>query len=403
MSDSRPRGERRLQIVGLLAGTALLAVGGAVAFGSPVAVLRAYLVAWAYWWTLAVGGLGLACLHQTTSGRWGLVTSRAFEAMARTLPLLGLAFAPVLLRLGDIYPWYGVDAETLGNRAMWLNPQAFFGRTTGYFVVWTVLAWTVSSWSGRRDSAPKPEQRSGLIKLGAAGLLLFVLTTSFAALDWFMSLEPDWYSTIYGALFIIDAGLIALAVGILTAWSRRDSAAMREYATVESWTDLGNLLLAFTMVWAYFHFSQFLIIWSADLPVESVWYLKRGTGGWLAWANLVVVAHFLVPFFLLLSRPVRRTPDRLARVAAWILIAHLAHLFWMLAPAFGPGQWTLWWMVPVLWAGIGGLWVSLFLWQLGAKAYVPLNDPAAVRHRERTANGSGSQHHASSFDAEGTA
>ncbi len=388
MSDNRTELEQRVSKLAPLVGAGLLVAGGlyaVVAPGGTGDVLQAFTVAFAYWWTLAVGGLALAALHQLVSGRWGLLASRSFEATARTIPFVGVAFLPIALGLGLVYPWVGAGEESLGQKAQWLEPSFFTGRVIAYFAVWTLLAYVITSGSVARDKERRKGQRERLIKIGAGSLLLFVLTVSFAALDWFMSLEPDWYSTIYGALFVVDAGLTALALGIIVVWLRSGDEENAEYATTAMWGDLGNLLLALIMVWAYFNFSQFLIIWSADLPVEGEWYFVRSEGGWLLWANAVAILHFVVPFVVLLNNNLRRSPKGLACVAAYMLVAHFVGVFWTVAPAFGDGKWAVWILSWVLWIGLGGVWLGLFSWQLGRYPLLPVNDPAAERHRRRAA------------------
>lgn len=400
MSEPRHEWEDRVGKLGPVVGFGVLAVCGLYALVSPADVLRAYAIAFAYWWTLAIGGLALAALHQLVSGRWGLLASRSFEATARTLPFVGLMFLPLLLAPGLVWPWVGAD--DLGNKGAILNVPFLAGSAATLFVVWTLLSMLITWGSVKRDREPKRGQREALIKLGAGTIVVFVLTVSFASIEWFMSLEPDWFSTIYGGLFVVDAGLTALALAIIVVWLRcgdEPASAHRvpkeaaEYAIPAMWGDLGNLLLAFTMVWAYFNFSQFIIIWSADLPLESIWYLKRVEGGWLFWANAVALLHFVLPFVVLLSPDVRSSPRQLARVSACVLVVHFIGVFWTLAPAFGEGQWGTWILAWPVWIGLGGVWLGLFSWQLGRHPLLPANDPAAERLRRLAENGHGAHGH----------
>jgi hypothetical protein len=263
---------------------------------------------------------------------------------------------------------------------VYLRVPFFLGRAAVYFIAWLVLAWLLNRWSRQQEQEPDPlvirtrQRRLGMVSGG--GLVLYGLTMTLAAVDWTMSLEPQWFSTIYGFLVLIGQALVAMAFAILvTFWLAQDE----PYAAVASpelWHDLGNLLLAFVMLWAYIAFSQLLITWSGDLPEEIRWYLHRSHGGW-NWVGVVLASvHFAVPFCLLLSRRVTRRAPTLAAVAAVLFGFHLVDVFWLVMPAFSPGRLRVHWLDIVAPVAVGGLWLAAFLRQLQRRSLLPWYEPS---------------------------
>jgi hypothetical protein len=343
---------------------------------------------------LAVGCLGLALLSQLTGGLWGLVPRRLHEAAARTLPWLGLFFVPVLIGLGSLYPWANAEAvqadALLREKALYLNRGFFVLRAALYFAVWGVLAYGVSAWSRQQDRQPLESRASRLRSVSAVGLVVLFLTATFASVDWGMSLAPHWFSTLYGVLFIVAAGLGALSFTIVLLARLSAEEPWRTAVTPTTVHDLGKLLLAFTMLWGYVNFSQFLIIWSGNVSEETPFYVRRMHGAWGAIALSLVVFHFALPFALLLSRALKRNARALARVAGLMLLMQLVDLYWLIGPdlaghgevrpAFHPHLLDL---AAVL--GLLGLWLVLFVRQLDGAALLPLGEPQI---RELT-NGAG--------------
>jgi hypothetical protein len=370
------RSQRALLGAGVLG--AALSVAGALI--DRAQFFRAYLVAYLFFAGIALGALGLVSLNHVTGGRWGVVIRRVCEAAMRTLPLLLLLFLPLLLGVRDLYVWARPDAvahsAALQHKAAYLNVPFFIVRVLLYFGTWLVIMHYLVRWSREQDATGDPALVRRLQFLGRGALLLYSLTMTFAAIDWAMSLQPQWYSTIYGLLIIGGQVLSAFAFVIPVLSMITDRAPFAELVSAEQFHDLGKLLLAFVMLYAYFAFSQFLIVWSGNLPAETPWYLERLRGGWQYVALAVVLLQFALPFTVLLSRDIKRRPRRLMLVALLVLVARLVDLYWLVMPAFSPDRLTLHWIDVAALLGVGGLWLSYFVWQLRDLPLLPLRDPA---------------------------
>ena len=333
---------------------------------------------------LGVGSLGLAMLSQLTGGLWGVVPRRLHEAAARTLPVMGLAFVPVVLGAPSIYSWADpavVAADALlQEKSAYLNVPFFTLRAALYFVVWGLLAYAISSWSRQQDEKYDEGRAARLRGFSALGLVLLFLTASFAAIDWGMSLAPHWYSTIYGVLFIVGASLSALSFTIVLLARLAAEEPFKTVLQPVTVHDLGKLLLAFTMLWGYVNFSQFLIVWSGNISEETPFYLNRMHGGWNVIAILLIVFHFALPFALLLSRSLKRNAGALASVAGLMLLMQLLDMFWMIAPdlashGHGPVPLRVHWMDFAAVLGLGGLFLWLFTRRLRGAALLPVGGP----------------------------
>jgi hypothetical protein len=371
--------QHRALLVGVVA-TGLCVVGY---FMNPAQFFRSYLMAYMFWLGVVMGCLAILMMHYLVGGRWGLVMQRVLEAGTRLLPLMLVLFIPIIFGIPGLYVWARPIAEAHHElsalQQVYLRVPFFLGRAALYFAVWLVLVFFLNRWSHQQEQEPDPlvirtrQRRLGLLSGG--GLVLYGLTVTFAAVDWLMSLEPQWFSTAYGLVVITGQLLVAMAFVILvTALLARDE----PYASVASpeiLRDLGNLLLAFVMLWAYIAFSQFLIIWSGDLPEENRWYLHRAHGGWTWVAVALVVLHFALPFVLLLSRQITRRTRPLATVAAVLFGIHLVDAFWLVMPAFFPGQLHVHWLDIVLPIAMGGFWLATFLWQLQRRSLLPWYEP----------------------------
>jgi hypothetical protein len=371
--------QRRALLVGVVA-AGLCVVGYLV---NPAQFFRSYLMAYMFWLGVVLGCLAILMVHYLVDGRWGLVIRRVLEAGTRLLPLMLVLFIPIIFAIPELYVWARPAGEAQHElsalQQVYLRVPFFLGRAGVYFAVWLVLAFFLNRWSRQQEQAPEAlvirtrQRRLGLLSGG--GLVLYGFTMTFAAVDWLMSLEPQWFSTAYGLVVMTGQLLTAMAFAILTtAWLARDE----PYASVASselFHDLGNLLLAFVMLWAYIAFSQFLIIWSGDLPEENRWYLHRAHGGWNWVAVVLVVVHFALPFVLLLSRQITRRAQPLAMVAAGLFGIHLVDTFWLVMPAFFPGQLHVHWLDIVAPIAVGGLWLAAFLWQLQRRSLLPWYEP----------------------------
>jgi hypothetical protein len=273
----------------------------------------------------------------------------------------------------------------LQHKHLYLNVPFFTVRVGIYFAVWLVVTRYLVRWSREQDETGAPDVVRRLQFLGRGALLLYSLTMTFAAVDWAMSLEPHWYSTIYGILIIGGQVLSAFAFVIPVLMLLADRPPFSELVTVEQFHDLGKLMLAFVMLYAYFAFSQFLIIWSGNLPEETPWYLARLNGGWQYLAIALVLFQFALPFVILLSRNLKRNARRLAGIALVVLVARLLDLFWLLKPAFSPAHFSIHWMDVAAVFGVGGLWLSFFLLRLRGQPLLPLRDPALPLEAEASA------------------
>ncbi|HEV2912775.1 MAG TPA: hypothetical protein VGX92_05605 [Pyrinomonadaceae bacterium] len=388
----------RMSLIAGIVFTLLLATGF---FLSPRELFfRSYLFAYVFWTGIALGCLAILMLQHLSGGGWGLVIRRVLEAATRTLPLMALLFVPIIFGMGYLYEWTHMEQlshgrsveerhlyEMLVHKSKYLNVTGFILRSVAYFVIWGVLAYLLNLWSREQDRTAERRYAKKLQNLSGPGLVLFVLTVTFASVDWVMSLDPEWFSTIFGLLFVAAWVLssFAFVIAVMALLSQREP--MSNVVAPSHFHDLGKLLLAFVMVWAYFAFSQFLLIWSANIPEETKWYLYRMRGGWGVLPMALVIFHFALPFLLLLSRDLKRNAPRLALVAGIVLVMRLVDLFWLIAPKFSEGRFQMTWMDVVAPLGIGGLWLAFFLWQLKQRPLVPFNDPQLAevleaRHRK---------------------
>jgi len=369
----------RLAPPALIAGVVALLASALLGVAARAEMAQAYLLAFLFWSGIPLGSLAVLMVQHITGGAWGAVIRRTLEAATRTLPLLLLLFLPILLQTGSLYEWAHAEAVAddalLRHKQLYLNAPFFAGRALLYFAVWITLAHFLSRWSWRQDGGDMRVLRR-LENLSRGGLLLFTLTMTFASIDWAMSLEPHWYSTIYGVLFIGGQVLSALAFAIWIAASLAEQESLAAVISADRFHDLGKLLLAFIMLWAYFSFSQFLIIWSGNLPEETPWYLHRIRGGWQWVAVAIAVLHFALPFVLLLSRPLKRSRPWLMGVAVLVLATRYADVSWLVAPAFEGRLGTWLWTDALPFLGIGGVWFFFFVHQLRGRPLLPLNDEA---------------------------
>ena len=339
-----------------------------------------YLVGFIFWTGITVGSLALLMLQHLTGGAWGVVIRRVVEASTRTLPLMLLLFVPVAIGLRHIYAW--TDPAVMGatpalqkKAASFLYPSFFIVRSLVYFAIWSLLAIVLNWLSLYQDRTADRRFGKRMQMVSGPGLILFVLTTTFAAIDWVMSLDPAWYSTIFGLIFVAAWTLSALAFTILVmSWlSAREP--MNTVVQPRHFHDWGNLTLALVMLWTYFAFSQYLIIWSGNLPEETTWFVARKHGGWGVIALAIVILQFAFPFMMLLSRAMKKSAQKLALLAALILVMRIVDVVWLIEPTYSRGDFVFNWMDYVAPIAIGGLWLGTFTWQLQKRPLLPINDP----------------------------
>ncbi len=376
--------QKRALTVGLVASAAVLAG----AFTDSTQFFRSYLFAYFFWLGLSLGSFAIVMLHHITGGSWGFAIRRVLEAGMRTLPLMALAFVPILLAVGTLYPWAAHDAaahdELLAHKAPYLNVPFFIGRAAVYFVLWIGIAWILLRYSAKQDRTGDPGPARRARTLAGPGLAVYGLTMTFAAVDWAMSLEPHWFSTMYGVIFIVGQALSTLAFSIVVAAWLQKRPPFSRFLSTGHFHDLGNLMFAFVMLWAYVSFSQYLIIWSGNIAEETPWYLHRTGHGWEALAIALLVFHFAVPFLLLLSRKSKRNSQILATIALGLLAMRFVDLYWFIGPAFHREGLAVHWMDFVTPVALGGLWLAWFIRQLKGRPLISLQDSALERKLEGT-------------------
>ena len=365
----------RAMLVGVV-GLVLMAIGW---FVSPSQFYRSYL--WAYLYILALTGGSLAwlMLQYVTGGAWGVVIRRPCEAAARTIPLVALLFLPIALGIHNLYHWSHPEAVAadpmLQHKQPYLNIPFFLIRAVVYFGGWMFLSWFFNRWSETEDREGPESAHEKMSGVAGPGLLFWGFSVTFLAIDWVLSVNPHWFSTIFGLLFIASQGLTSMAFLIVLMVLLSQRPPLADILTPRHLHDLGKFLLALVMVWAYFSYSQFLIIWAGNLPEEIPWYIARLNNGWQFVALALVLGHFVLPFTLLLSRDLKRNFKLLASIAAFILCMRLVDLYWIVAPEFRKQSFGFSWMDIAAPVGLTGIWLFYFLIQLEKRPLLPLRDP----------------------------
>lgn len=375
----------RIQVPALIAGAVgcvLLVLG---LFISGEQFFRSYLYAYLFWLGFPLGSAGLLMVQYLTGGAWGLAIRRLLESGTRMILPMAILFIPIALGMKSLYVWTGQGHDELHGKEAYLNVTGWLIRAVICFALWIIGAFLLNNWSAAQDRTGSPAILRRLQMLSGPGLLVFVLTVTVATVDWVMSIDPHWYSTIYSLIFITGFALAALAMSIvlLALLSRRPP--LSYVITRDHFQDLGNLLLAFTLLWAYMSFSQYLIIWSGNTAEEAPYYTIRTDGFQKFVALVVVIFHFFVPFVLLLNRRTKRSVRTLAIVASLVLVMRLIDLFWIVIPTFyqahqAPLDHSVWphWLDFVAPVGIGGIFVFLFIMQLRRRPLLPLHDHRLV-------------------------
>jgi hypothetical protein len=369
----------RIQRRAFVIGIAALVLAALDGIRAPEQFFRSYLLAFVFWLGFPLGCAAFLMVHHLTGGFWGLPIRRPLEAGTRTLPLITTLVLPLLLGVGRLYSWTNpnlVAADVvLKSKQLYLNLPFFLIRNVIYFAVWWALVRGLNGWSDEQDRTGDPRLALRLENMSGPGLVLYGLTVTFFSIDWIMSLEPHWFSTIFGLIFMVLQVLSALALAVFVAGFLSQYEPIASVITSDRFNDLGNLVLTFVMLWAYLSFSQFLIIWAGDLINEIPWYLTRARGGWAMIAVLLIFLSFAIPFFLLLMRPIKRRVETLSALCGALILITFVDVYWMVAPAFekaGPRFYLLDFLLPV---GIGGVWVAAFVAQLKSRPLLPLHDP----------------------------
>ena len=344
-------------------------------------VAQSYLIAFIFWTGITVGSLAVLMLQYLSGGGWGLFARRVLEASARTWPILVLFFIPIAMNLGALYPWARPDAATdavIQAKAAYLNPKFFYIRAAVYFAIWGTLTTLLTSWSKEQDGEPTrlPGPKDGRMRaLSGPGIVLYMLTVTLMSVDWIMSAEPHFTSTIFGILTLGGQGLSTLAFTILILSLVAKTKPVSDIAQPGLFHDLGKLMLAFVMLWAYFNVSQFIIIYQGNLPEEIPWYLNRIQGHWEPIGIAVLIGHFVLPFLLLLSRDLKRNTSTLAKIAIFVLVMRIVDITWTIGPIFRTDGTTIHWLDFAAVLGLGGFWLAFFFFNLGGRSLVPAHDP----------------------------
>jgi hypothetical protein len=364
---------------GVIAGVlgAVLAVAGFFMSGAD-RFFQAYLVAYTFWMGVVLGSLALLMVQHLSGGVWGVVLRRPFEAAVRTIPVMAVLFIPIALGMHSIYEWShaGItDTDPIiAAKALYLNTPFFLVRQVIYFLVWGTLGHLLTRWSAEHDRSGDPRLLKKMENLSGGGLVLYFLTVTFAMVDWTMSVNPHWFSTIWGMLYVGGQGLSAFAFGICVLVMLAQTAPLNGVLTSHHFHDLGKLLFAFLMLWAYLSFSQFLIVYSANLSEEIPHYLARSQGGWQYITIVLIVLHFIVPYSLLLSRDVKRGITRLRAIAAWLILMRIVDYYWQVAPEFNqtlsPSIADI--GLPI---ALGGIFFTLYAMRLKSMPLLPAHDP----------------------------
>jgi len=365
-----PRWQSRALLIGV-AGIVFCIIAGGLDLRD---FLRGYLIAYMFWTGLSLGCMALLMVQYLTGGFWGLSVRRVLEAGAKNYWLMFILFIPIVVLRYHLYAWMSDPALTRENH-WYLNQPAWIGRWVLYFLIWGFFTWQLCR-RGDRHDAPIVGQGTypRFQGLSGFGLVVYSLTASFAAVDWVMSLDPHWGSTIYGFIFLISQGLSALCFGIIMLTVLTRYSPYREIIKPSQFHDLGKLTLAFVMLFAYFSFSQWLIIWSGNLPDEISWFLQRIRGAW-GWVMIaIILLYFALPFALLLSRELKRAGRRLIGLAILLLVMGMVNIYWYVVPNFHDAKlFSIWYFAAPI--GLGGLWVAMFFHNFRQRLLLPLYEP----------------------------
>jgi hypothetical protein len=348
--------------------------------------LRSWLLGFMFWGGIGIGCLGVLILQYITGGAWAVVIRRTVEAGSRTLPIVLALFLPILAGVSSLYEWshlHGTD-RIVTERGWYLTPMGWGFRALAYFAVLGAMVYLLNKWGGQQDQTNNYEDSVKFLGTATAfsgpAMVIYAIVVSFMAIDWTMTLDPHWFSTIWGLLYVVGWALSCFCFAVVILSYLSGKAPMNSILGKRHFHDIGKLMLALVMVWAYFNLSQFLIIWSGNIPEETPWYIKRMTGGWGAVGLILILFHFVFPFVILLSRDVKRRSKWLAVMAVFILVMRLIDLFYHIGPSpmtsgGHGGAFHLSWMDFAAPIGIGGIWLWYFFGQLAKRPLVPVKDP----------------------------
>lgn len=369
----------KLPAIGGGVGLLVLGVAFALGLGQPKQLYYSYLASFFYFLTIALGGLFFVLVQFATRAGWSVTVRRIAEHVAGTLPLFALLFVPILLGFHELYEWSHEQVvagdHVLQHKQPYLNSGGFVLRSLIYVVAWALLGWFYRRSSMRQDETGDPAITRRLQSLSAPALIVFGITLTFAGFDWIMSLDPHWYSTVFGVYLFAGSVLAILTTLILLLLQLQASGVMVRLVTWEHYHDLGKFLFGFTVFWAYIAFSQFMLIWYSNIPEETAWFKHRWSHGWEVVSVLLAVGHFCLPFLFLLSREVKRRRVTLTIACVWLLVMHYVDIYWLMMPSLHPEHFQIHWLDFAMLVGIGGLFIAALGWMLRGQALVPVRDP----------------------------
>jgi hypothetical protein len=376
---------RTIQTRSLIVGIVFSAIAIIGAFLRPDQFFRGYLLAFMAWLGVTLGSMAILMIRHLTGGGWGTVIRRVMGAAMRCIPLMTILFIPILFALPRLYIW-ARPLNTVADLHLrehlqditrtYLSVHNFMIRAIIYFAIWNLVSFFLTKWSREQDQ-PNPRDNSRRFKaLSGPGLILYAFTISFAAIDWVMSIDPSWISTIYGLILLIGEVLSAMCFAVVVERILVNYKPMSDWLRPDFVKDHGNWMLTFLMLWAYFSFSQLLIIWAGNLPDEITWYFRRFHGGWPVVGFILIFFHFVVPFVLLLSRPFKRDVRKLVWLAVWLMIMRWVDLLWIIEPNFSATV-SVTWADIVLPIAMGGIWMWLYFRNLSSMPLLSVNDPDA--------------------------
>ncbi|HEV2693573.1 MAG TPA: hypothetical protein VG347_11820 [Verrucomicrobiae bacterium] len=363
--NSLPHKMNRVRHTSFVVGILFLILSGIGVAVQPNAFYVSYLIAFTFWFGLAIGCLIITMIHHLAGGDWGNVTRRFFEAGSMTLPLMAVLMIPLLFGLHELYPWANLELvaadKILQQKAAYENITGFTLRALLFFCILTGIAFTLRKWSLQQDAAQDIIPSVKLGTLSGPGIVIVPFVVTFAYVDWIMSIEPAWFSTVFAIILMAGEILTGFSMAVILLACLRTSPVFSETITNKHFHDLGNFLLTFVMFWTYVSFSQFLIIYSGNQPHEISWYMHRLAGSWRWVAVFLLLFHFFAPFFVLLFRSAKQNTHVLAIIAGLLLTVHALAVYWMIAPTFYPAGVAFHWTDFTVWLGMGGLWLGIFL------------------------------------------
>ena len=380
-----PPATRKIQARSLMVGIVFSVIAIVIGFFRPDEFFRGYLLAFMAWLGVTLGSMAVLMIRHLTGGGWGTVIRRVMGAAMRCVPLMTILFVPILFGMPRLYIWIR-PLNTVTDQHFrehlkditqsYLSLHGFIIRAVIYFAIWNLLSFFLTKWSREQDQ-PVPRSNAARFKaLSGPGLVIYAFSISFAAIDWVMSIDPSWISTIYGLILLIGEVLSAMCFAVVVERILVNYKPMSEWLRPDFVHDHGNWMLTFLMLWAYFSFSQLLIIWAGNLPDEITWYFRRFHGGWPAPGIILIFFHFVVPFVMLLSRPFKRDVRKLVWLAIWLMIMRWLDLLWIIEPNFSATV-TVTWADIILPIAMGGIWMWLYFRNLNSMPLLSVNDPDA--------------------------